>query len=54
MPTVLITDHVFPSIAFERRVLESAGFALEEIQPICKTEDEVIQNCGRADVLLVQ
>ena len=54
MPTVLITDHVFPSIALERRVLESAGFALEEIKPICKTEDEVIQNCGRADVLLVQ
>ncbi len=54
MPTVLITDHAFSSVTLERRVLESAGFALEEIKPICKTEDEVIQNCGRADVLLVQ
>ncbi len=54
MPTVLITDHVFPSIDLQRKVIESAGFALQEIKPICKTEDDVIQNCGRADVLLVQ
>ena len=54
MPTVLITDHVFPSIALQRRVLAAGGFTLEEIKPICKTEDDVIQKCGRADVLLVQ
>jgi D-3-phosphoglycerate dehydrogenase len=54
LPTVLITDHVFPSVALQRRVLAAAGFTLEEIKPICKTEDDVIQNCGRADVLLVQ
>lgn len=54
MPTVLITDHVFPSIALQRTVIESAGFTLKEVQPICKTEDDVIKNCGSADVLLVQ
>ncbi len=54
MPTVLITDHGFPSIALQQRVLESAGFTLEEIKPICKSEDDVIGRCGRADVLLVQ
>ena len=54
MPTVLITDHVFPSIDLQKKVIESAGFTLQEIKPICKTEDDVIQKCGRADVLLVQ
>lgn len=54
MPTVLITDHVFSSIGLERKILESAGFVLEEVKPVCKTENEVIQRCGRADVLLVQ
>jgi D-3-phosphoglycerate dehydrogenase len=54
LPIVIITDHVFPSIALQRRVLESAGFTLEEVKPICKTEDDVIQHCGRADALLVQ
>jgi D-3-phosphoglycerate dehydrogenase / 2-oxoglutarate reductase len=54
LPTVLITDHVFPSIAIQRRVLASAGFTLEEIKPNCKSEEEVIESCGRADVLLVQ
>jgi D-3-phosphoglycerate dehydrogenase / 2-oxoglutarate reductase len=54
LPTVLITDHVFPAIDLQRRVIESAGFTLEEVKPICKAEDEVIQKCGRADVLLVQ
>jgi len=54
LPTVLITDHVFPSIDLQKKVIESAGFTLQEIKPICKTEDDVIQKCGRADVLLVQ
>ena len=54
MPTVLITDHVFPAIDLQRKVIESAGFTLEEIKPNCKVEYEVIQKCGRADVLLVQ
>ena len=44
----------FPSIDLQRKVIESAGFTLEEIKPNCKAEHEVIQKCGRADVLLVQ
>ena len=54
MPTALITDHVFPAIDLQRKVIEAAGFTLEEIKPNCKAEFEVIQKCGRADVLLVQ
>jgi len=38
----------------EREIIESAGFALETIQPICKTEDDIIRACGKADALLVQ
>jgi D-3-phosphoglycerate dehydrogenase len=54
MQKAVITDHGFPSIDVQRQVIESAGFPLEEIQPICKTEDDVIRTCGDADVLLVQ
>jgi D-3-phosphoglycerate dehydrogenase / 2-oxoglutarate reductase len=54
VPTVAITDHTFPSIDPERRVLEAAGCVLAEINPACKTEDDVVRNCGAADVLLVQ
>jgi len=54
LPTALITDHGFPSIELERKVLETAGFTLLEVKPICKTEDDVIRSCGNADVLLVQ
>ncbi len=54
MPTVLITDHVFPSVTLERKVLEDAGIKLQEIKPPCKTEDEVIQRCSAADALIVQ
>ncbi len=54
MPIVLVTDHGFPSIDLQRRVIESAGFNLEAVNPICKTEQDVIQSAGRADVLLVQ
>ena len=54
MSTVLITDHLFPSISLQKKVLEDAGFKLEEVKPICKTEDEVIERCAKADALLVQ
>jgi D-3-phosphoglycerate dehydrogenase / 2-oxoglutarate reductase len=54
LPTVLITDHVFPSVQLERKVLEAAGLTLEEVKPPCKTEDEVIQRCAGADALIVQ
>lgn len=54
MRKAVITDHSFPSVEIERRVIESAGFTLDEIRPICKTEDDVIRSCGHADVLIVQ
>ena len=54
MPTVLITDHLFPSIDLQRNVVESAGFTLEEALPRCKTEDEIIERCSGADALIVQ
>ncbi|MBI2679487.1 MAG: C-terminal binding protein [Candidatus Solibacter usitatus] len=54
MKKVVITDHGFPSIDLQRNVLKPAGFILEEMQPICRTEDEVIERCGDADALLVQ
>ena len=50
----VITDHGFPCIDIQRRIVESAGFALDEIQPICKTEDDIIRTCTAADMLLVQ
>lgn len=54
MKKAIITDHSFPSIEIQKDVLESAGFELAVIDPICKTEDNVIRTCGDADVLLVQ
>ncbi len=54
MPRTVICDHTFPSLDLQRNVLESAGFELREVQPICKTEEQVIQTCTDADVLLVQ
>jgi D-3-phosphoglycerate dehydrogenase / 2-oxoglutarate reductase len=54
LPTVLITDHAFPAIDLQRKVIEAAGFTLEEVKPNCKAENEVIEKCGRADVLMVQ
>ena len=50
----IVSDHTFPSLELQRNVLEAAGFELTEIQPICKTEDDVIKHCGDADTLLVQ
>jgi len=54
MKRVMITDHGFPSIDLQKRIIESAGFQLVEAKPVCKTEDEVIERCGGAEVLLVQ
>ncbi len=54
MVKVTITDHGFPSVELERGILESAGFQLEEIRPICKTEEDVIRNCRDATLLMVQ
>jgi len=54
MSKVIITDHSFPSLDIERRVLESTGCQVEEIKPICRTEEDIIRTCEGADVLLVQ
>jgi D-3-phosphoglycerate dehydrogenase / 2-oxoglutarate reductase len=54
MAKAIITDHSFPSIDLQRSVLAAAGIQVEAIQPICKTEDDVIRTCGSADALLVQ
>lgn len=54
MKRVLVTDHGFPSLDLERRIIESAGFGLDEVQPICRSAEDVIRSCGDADVLLVQ
>ena len=54
MSKVIITDHSFPSVDLQRNIIESAGFDLEVIDPICKTEEDVIERCKGARVLLVQ
>ncbi|MCL5102892.1 MAG: C-terminal binding protein [Armatimonadetes bacterium] len=54
MSKVIITDHCFPSIDLQKAVLEPAGFDVKAISPICKTEDDVIEKCKGAEVLLVQ
>ncbi len=52
--TVIVTDHGFPSIEAQRDIIESAGFRLQEARPVCRTEDDIIERCHGADVLLVQ
>lgn len=54
MRKVVVTDYGFPNVDLERAIIESAGFAFETVQPICKTEDDIVRTCGHADVLLVQ
>lgn len=54
MLKAVISDHTFPSLDLQADVLERAGLALEAIEPICRTEDDVIRTCQDADVLLVQ
>ena len=34
MPTVIITDHGFPAVDLQRKVIETAGFTLEEIKQL--------------------
>jgi D-3-phosphoglycerate dehydrogenase len=54
MSKIIISDHAFPSIDLQKQVVNTAGFELTEIHPICITEDDVIQRCGEAEALLVQ
>ena len=50
MSKVIITDHNFPSIDLQKQIVTSAGFELEEIKPICKTEDDIIRTSLTASV----
>jgi D-3-phosphoglycerate dehydrogenase / 2-oxoglutarate reductase len=50
----VISDHLFPSIELQRAIIEQAGFELRETVPPCVTEDDTIERCPDADVLLVQ
>jgi D-3-phosphoglycerate dehydrogenase len=54
MSRIIVSDHLFPSIASQKRIADAAGFELSEAAPHCVTEDDVIQRCGEADALLVQ
>jgi D-3-phosphoglycerate dehydrogenase / 2-oxoglutarate reductase len=54
MSKIIISDHLFPSIASQKQIAVSAGFELSEAEPHCTTEDDIIQRCGEADALLVQ
>ncbi len=49
---VVITDHGFPEVAIERKLIEAAGGGLEEAH--CQTDDYVIAAGRDADALLVQ
>jgi D-3-phosphoglycerate dehydrogenase / 2-oxoglutarate reductase len=54
MLKAVVSDHTFPSLDLQRRVIEGAGLALREVKPKCITEDDVIAHCQDGDVLLVQ
>lgn len=54
MKKVIITDYGFPHVDLEREIITSVGAEFATIQPICKTEDDIIRTCGDADALLVQ
>lgn len=51
-PLVVITDHGFPDVELERRLIEGAGARLRVAQ--CRTGAQVIQAAEGADILLVQ
>lgn len=47
---VVITDHEYPNLTYEKKVLAHDGIELEIHQ--CKTEDEVIEACREADGII--
>jgi len=49
---VIITDHGFPNVSHEERLLNEVGATLHIAQ--CKTAEDVIAHCCDADALLVQ
>jgi D-3-phosphoglycerate dehydrogenase len=54
MFSAYICDHNFPSIEPQKSVFQDADFHLIEVSPACATEDDVIERCKEAQVLLVQ
>jgi D-3-phosphoglycerate dehydrogenase len=54
MTSAYICDHNFTSIEPQRSVFQEAGYDLLEMSPVCVTENDVIERCKGADVLLVQ
>jgi D-3-phosphoglycerate dehydrogenase len=54
MSSAYICDHNFPSVEPQRSIIEDAGFHLVEARPVCATEEDVIERCREAEVLLVQ
>ncbi len=49
---IVITDHGFPGIVEEQRIVSAAGGTLDVVQ--CKTAEQVIASCREANALLVQ
>jgi D-3-phosphoglycerate dehydrogenase / 2-oxoglutarate reductase len=49
---VVITDHGFPNVAIEQRIIEAAGCELSTFQ--CKTEQQVIEAAKNSEAVLVQ
>lgn len=50
--TVVVTDHEFPDVELERRIVEEAGFRFVEAQ--CINEDELVEVAADADALINQ
>jgi D-3-phosphoglycerate dehydrogenase len=51
-PRVFLTDYDFPTLEPERKVLDAAGIELVPTQS--RGEAELVENCRRADALLVE
>ena len=51
MPTVVITDHVFESLAIEREVLDAIGATIVRLQ--ARSENDLLDAAADADALLV-
>ncbi|HEY0865271.1 MAG TPA: C-terminal binding protein [Opitutaceae bacterium] len=51
-PRIVITDHGFPNLDHERRIIGAAGAEL--VVASCKSPEQVIEAAAEADVLIVQ
>jgi len=50
----IVTDYEFPNVDLERDIITDAGFDFEVAAKRCIAEDDIIETCAGADVLLVQ